>query len=400
MSSESGGSRTGRRRRKILDLSGPAWSGGGYDEDEAENTSSSTFLSAVWDQGFQASQKDDKGVDVFEALEQKAQAASMAGKPGKQKKGMKAKFGGTKSGIAGAGDMEDLDGLDSLELEFLREIEENAALTFVQPASADYHDDEGEEDEDDVQFTTEELWEDIDYEQRKKQAVEKLRAASEALSKGQLNLPKLKVENKRLEQDISLWQRDIEELDKKQKKMLKKFPELAKQAKDLAKVGEVNEAGADGLTEELRRAKAKEEERIRQRKLRRRKQLEMGLQQVEEFEIEQDMMWTAPVPWRKRMRAEFQRVKTSLLVYLSFLDPYRFAINQLRRLSPRTVVYFESLRWLNLSTYLTALVAIPQYLLTLSCPLQLLPASSDNSVCRSSPGYISARFGLRGDEGL
>ena len=360
MASESSGTRTGRRRRRILDLSGPVLSGGG-DEEEGEEEVSSTFLSAVWDQGYQASQKEEQGVDIFEALEMKAQAASMAGKAMKQKKGIKAKFGGTKAGIAGVGgDVEDIDGLDSLELEFLREIEENAALTFVQPTAADYHDDDNEEDGGNVRFTTEELWEDIDYEQRKKEAVERLKSASETLNKAQINLPKLKVENKRLEQDISTWQRDIEELDKKQKKMLKKFPELAKQAKDVGTTGEVNEAGPDGLSEEVRRARAKEEERVRQRTMRRRKQLDLGLQQVEEFEVEQDMMWIPAVPWRKRAKLEFQRAKETVMIYFAFLDPYRFAINQLKRLSPRTVVYFESLRWLNLSTYLTVLVAIPQ----------------------------------------
>ena len=150
---------------------------GGFDDDA--KASSARFLSVDDDSWISP---DAEGESILEKLAKKATAAVEARKPLVKKREMKARFGGARAALADeeVGGMQGA--LDNVEAEFLRELQDNVPLSFLPP------DVNEEDDEDDGEgaappfFFTEEVWEDIDYNQRKQGVVEQLEAASDRVS--------------------------------------------------------------------------------------------------------------------------------------------------------------------------------------------------------------------------
>jgi hypothetical protein len=169
---------------------------------------------------------------ILEQLAKKAAAAMEARKPKVKTREIKARFGGVRGAIAegaGAGpEQGGGGGFDAVEAEFLRELEDNVPQSFLPPQDAIEEDDLAEEGAAPPFFFTEDVWEDIDYNQRKQSIVQQLTEASDRIAQASIALPELKVDNDRLTHTCRRLEGETQDLEDREKKILMRNPEFKK----------------------------------------------------------------------------------------------------------------------------------------------------------------------------
>ena len=252
---------------------------------EDDKGAGARFLSVDDDGGWTA---EFEGKPILERLAEKAAAAVDARKPKVKKREIKAQFGGVRGAIADSdsGGQGPGGGLDAVEAEFLRELQENVPQSFLSPQDADE-----DEDEDDLRgaapfFFTEDVWEDIDYNQRKQSIVQQLADASDRIAEAQVALPQLKVDNDRLQHMCRQLEREAQELEDQEKKIFLRYPDFKKRYNQTEKDGdeedfEAQQAAREALDAEQERERRRQDARLRRRIEKRRNLAVQGLHRIE-----------------------------------------------------------------------------------------------------------------------
>lgn len=314
-----------RAQKEIVDLGNAGMGGKGLStvgEDGSEFISASRM---VWD----AAPEDEAGADILEKLQ--AKAAKFASKAGQRRRvdgkdpGV-ARFGGGQAHLAGGDHDLDLDGagsLEQLELQFVREMEEGVE-SFVEPEN-DENDGGEEQEELAPKLTTNNVWDDLQYQTRKEEVVQSLSDTAASVQKACLEIPKVKVDNDRcvptlplipapissfrlvlnilphppiqffvligscgvcafsvrLEIEKASLAYDIGELEKEEQRLYKKY----KKVKDIDKEKEKDNEGKKELDKtDAYIERMKEIEKKKERELRRRRQIERGVEELEEMD--------------------------------------------------------------------------------------------------------------------
>ena len=332
-------------------------------ENEDEKSGGARFLS-VDDDGWRPGGAGDKS--ILERLAEKAALALEARRPQQKKREIKARFGGARAALGDAGGAGAGNEPSSVEAEFLRELEENVPQSFI-PPQVEEDDEPAEEDTAKPFFFTEDVWEDIDYNERKEKVVKQLAAASEKIAKSQIALPRLKVENDRLEYTCSKIQEELHALQDEEKRIFLRHPEIKKK---YAKDAKEEEAGIvapqmslDDISAEQKREQQRQDEKLRRRMLRRKNLAMQGLHDVEEAERDKGevlLRHSLSVLQRLQLLAMAWRLRFDSLIFN--LDPYRLSFVAIRNTMPRAVAYFRMLRRTNYINSLFLLAAGPQIL--------------------------------------
>jgi len=178
----------------------------------------------------------------------------------------------------------DLDGagtLEQLELEFVREMEEGVQA-FVEEEEEEEADAMDEGAPPPAKLTTNNVWDDIQFEQRKQEVVKDLGETGAAVKKAATELPKMLVDNDRLGKEKASLQYEILQLEKEEAKLVKKYPELRKKGEEAE--AKKKGKGAEKAKDEAYLERMKELEKKREREAKRRRQIEKGVEELEEME--------------------------------------------------------------------------------------------------------------------
>ena len=259
-------------------------------------------------------------------------------------------------------------GFDAVEAEFLRELEDNVPQSFLPPQDATEDDDPDEEGSAPPFFFTEDVWEDIDYNQRKHSIVQQLADASDRIAQVSVALPDLKVDNDRLHLTCRKLEREAQDLQDQEKKILMRNPEFKKKfvAADKEQ-GEEEEVLAQhkapgAVNAEEAREQKRQTERLRRRMKKRQSIILTGLHEVEENERDKGELYVS-----HSKTALLRSFYMMLIVWaikvegvVSVLDPYRYSFKAIRTKMPRAVAYFGMLRRVNYVNLIFVLVAVPQ----------------------------------------
>ena len=338
-------------------------------EDDAKG-GGARFLSVEDDGSSREAGGDNKS--ILEKLAEKAAAAVEARRPQVKKREIKARFGGARGAIADeAAGGDQSGGLDLVEAEFRRELEDNGGQggmrqSFLPAHEEDDEDEEGDEAAAKPFFFTEDIWEEIDYNQRKQKVVEELAAASDRVSQAQVALPQLKVENDRLQHTCRQLEREQQELEAQEKKIFQRYPEFKKKFQQGEEEKEDDELAAQAaaqaaLSAEEAREQKRHEERLRRRMLKRRNLAMQGLSELEENERDKGeilVAHTSSVVQSIHVLAATWRLGVVSLIFA--LDPYRTSFVAIRTKMPRAVAYFRMLQRTNLVNCLFVIAAVPQ----------------------------------------
>ncbi len=307
---------------------------------------------------------------ILERLAERAAAAMEARKPKVKTREIKARFGGVRGAIAegaAGGSEKGGGGFDAVEAEFLRELEDNVPQSFLPPQDATEDDDPDEEGSAPPFFFTEDVWEDIDYNQRKHSIVQQLADASDRIAQVSVALPDLKVDNDRLHLTCRKLEREAQDLQDQEKKILMRNPEFKKKfvAADKEQ-GEEEEVLAQhkapgAVNAEEAREQKRQTERLRRRMKKRQSIMLTGLHEVEENERDKGELYVL------RSKTALHSFYMMLIVWainvegvLSLLDPYRYSFKAIRTKMPRAVAYFGMLRRVNYVNLIFVLVPVPQ----------------------------------------
>ena len=336
----------------------------GFEEDA--RAGGARFLS-VDDDGWRPGGVDDKS--ILERLAEKAALALEARRPQQKKREIKARFGGARAALADAdGGGAGHDGPSAVEAEFLRELEENVPQSFVPPPDLEDEDEHGDDEAAKPFFFTEDVWEHIDYRQRKDRAVEQLAAASDRIAQAQIALPRLKVENDRLEHACRKLEEDARKLQDDEKRIFLRHPEIKKKYDKSSKGKEETGAAApqisqDDIDAEQKREQQRQDEKLRRRMMRRKNLAMQGLHDLEEAERDKgEVLLRHSTTLRQRMRVVAATWRLTFHSLVFTLDPYRLSFVAIRTKMPRAVSYFRMLRRTNYINGLFLLAAGPQIL--------------------------------------
>jgi hypothetical protein len=307
---------------------------------------------------------------ILERLAERAAAAMEARKPKVKTREIKARFGGLRGAIAegaAAGSEQGGGGFDAVEAEFLRELEDNVPQSFLPPHDANEDDDPAEEGSAPPFFFTEDVWEDIDYYQRKQSIVQQLADASDRIAQVSVALPDLKVDNDRLHLTCRKLEREAQDLQDQEKKILMRNPDFKKKFGVADKEqGEEEEVLAQhkvlgAVNAEEAREHKRQTERLRRRMKKRQSIILTGLHEVEENERDKGELYVS------HSKTALHSFYMMLIVWaikvegvVSVLDPYRYSFKAIRTKMPRAVAYFGMLRRVNYVNLIFVLVAVPQ----------------------------------------
>lgn len=335
-------------------------------EDDAKG-GGARFLSVEDDGSNREADGDNKS--ILEKLAEKAAAAVEARRPQVKKREIKARFGGARGAVADeAAASDESGGLDLVEAEFRRELDDKNTVpqSFLPAHEEDDEDEDADEAAAQPFFFTEDIWEDIDYNQRKQKVVEELAAASDRVAQAQVALPQLKVENDRLQHTCRKLEREAQELEAQEKKIFQRYPDFKKRFQPDEEENEddglARQAAAQAtLSAEEAREQKRHEGRLRRRMLKRRNLAMQGLSELEENERDKGeilVTHTTNVVRSIYMFAATWRLGASSLIFA--LDPYRTSFVAIRTKMPRAVAYFRMLQRTNLVNCLFVIAAVPQ----------------------------------------
>ena len=317
-------------------------------------------------------QPEGESKDIMQKLAEKAAAAVQARKPKVKTRLIKARFGGARATLnENDGGSTEANAFDKIEKEFVQELDDNVPQSFL-PAADIEDDDEHDDDETRAApfFFTDDVWEDIDYNQRKQNVVERLEEVGERVSRAQVALPQIKVENDRLQHDCRKLEREAQDLKDQERKIFQRHPDFKKKYLQQGQGGANEEEDIqaakgerDNMNAEEKRERERQAKQLKARMIKRRSIAMQGLSEVEENERDKgEVLVQDSDSLLSSALVAIAILRLSLAKYASVLDPYRLPIAWVRTQMPRAVPYFRVLRRVNLVNMLFLGAALPQML--------------------------------------
>jgi hypothetical protein len=342
----------------------------GFEED-AKDGSGARFLSVDVDLEVENDSNEVGEAHLIVArLAQKAVLAAEARKPILKKREIKPRFGGARGVLADNEAGRGQGGLDTIEAEFLRELEDNVPQTFLPPQNADDDENEVEDDLSKPFFFTQDVWEDIEYNQRKQSIIEQLSTASDRVAQAQVMLPQLKVENERLKNTARQLEQEVQKLADQERKIFQKYPDLKKKYQkniknddDIIDQKETSDAQQESVNADEAKEQKRHLEKLRRRMLKRKNLVVKGLQNLEENERDKGESFAQDKNTYSVLNLLYTRavqLKISIEKTFSAFDPYRPSLETIKKKMPRAVVYFQMLRRTNYVNSIFIIASVPQ----------------------------------------